>query len=65
MPKINGFSDCWGISIVHCPYCHGYEIKNKKTGIIANGERAFHLSPMVKNLTENLTILTSGKSDFS
>ncbi len=64
MPNIKGFSDCWGITVVHCPYCHGYEIRNKKTGIIANGERAFHLAPMIKNLTSDVTILTSGKVDF-
>ena len=64
MPEIKGLSDCWGISVVHCPYCHGFEIKNKKTGIIANGERAYHLAPMVKNLTDDLTILTNGKADF-
>ena len=65
MPKIKGFSDCWGISVVHCPYCHGYEIRNKKTGIIANAENAMHLAPMVKNLTDDLTILTTGKAEFS
>ncbi|WP_298895469.1 NAD(P)/FAD-dependent oxidoreductase [uncultured Psychroserpens sp.] len=65
MPAIKGFSDCWGISVVHCPYCHGYEIKNKKTGIIANGDTAFHLAPLVKNLTSNLSILTRGKAEFN
>lgn len=65
MPDINGFKECWGISIVHCPYCHGYELQNYKTGIMANGERAFHLASLVKNLTANIVILTSGKSDFS
>src|SRR5918993_1512346 len=24
MPGINGFAECWGISVLHCPYCHGY-----------------------------------------
>ncbi|MDO6516618.1 NAD(P)/FAD-dependent oxidoreductase [Zobellia uliginosa] len=65
MPEIKGFSDCWGISVVHCPYCHGYEIRNKKTGIIANGERAMHLASLVHNLTEHLTILTSEKAGFN
>lgn len=65
MPEIKGFSDCWGISVVHCPYCHGYEIRNKKTGIIANGDTAFHLAPLAKNLTEDLTILTNGKAAFN
>ncbi len=42
MPNISGFSACWGILVLHCPYCHGYEIRNEKKGIIANGETAAH-----------------------
>ena len=64
MPDITGFAECWGISVVHCPYCHGYEIRNKKTGIMANGHKAFHLASLVKNLSDSITILTSGKADF-
>ncbi|MBM1106244.1 NAD(P)/FAD-dependent oxidoreductase [Aurantibacter crassamenti] len=65
MPGIKGFSECWGISVVHCPYCHGYEIRNKKTGIIANGDKAIHLASLVNNLTKDLTILTLGKAEFN
>ena len=36
MLDVKGFSECWGISVVHCPYCHGYEIRYKTTGIFAN-----------------------------
>lgn len=64
MPAIRGFADCWGISVVHCPYCHGYELRNRKTAIMANGERAFHLASLVRNLTSDLTLLTSGRTDF-
>ena len=65
IPDIKGFSECWGISIIHCPYCHGYEHRYQNTGIIANGQRAFHLASMVHNLTDKVTLLTSGKADFS
>ena len=65
MPDIKGFTECWGISVVHCPYCHGYEIRNQKTGIITQGERAYHIASLVNNLTNNITILTSGKADFN
>ena len=65
MPNIKGFSDCWGISVIHCPYCHGYEFKGQKTGIMANGDTAFHIASLVNNLTDNITILTNGKSDFT
>jgi len=64
MPDIKGFSECWGISVIHCPYCHGYEFRNQKTGIMANGDRALHLASLVNNLTDTITILTSGKTDF-
>lgn len=63
-PDIKGFSDSWGITAIHCPYCHGYELRGQKTGIMANGDRAFHLASLVNNLTDDLSILTSGKANF-
>ena len=65
IPNIKGFYNCWGISVVHCPYCHGYEFRNHITGIIANGEKAYHLASLVNNLTSAITILTSGSAAFS
>ncbi|MEX2600181.1 MAG: NAD(P)/FAD-dependent oxidoreductase [Balneolaceae bacterium] len=65
IPDIPGFSECWGISVIHCPYCHGHEHRGERTGILANGEQAFHLASLVNNLTEKLVLLTKGKSDFS
>lgn len=65
MPNIIGFSECWGKTVIHCPYCHGYEVKNKKTGILANGDFAFHYAQLITNWTEDLTIFTNGKSTLS
>ena len=65
IPPISGFAECWGISLIHCPYCHGYEFRNNKTGIIANCDRAFHLASLVGNLTSQLYILTNGRADFT
>jgi thioredoxin reductase len=65
MPDINGFAECWGISIIHCPYCHGYEYRQQNTGILANGAKALHLASLVHNLTESITILTNGRADFN
>ena len=65
IPNIKGFSECWGISVIHCPYCHGYEVKNEKTGILANGDFAFHYAQLISNWTKDLTILTNGKSTLT
>lgn len=64
-PDIPGFAECWGVSVIHCPYCHGYEFRGKSTGILANGETAFHLASLVNNLTDKLILLTNGKPDFT
>ena len=60
LPAINGFSESWGKSIIHCPYCHGYEFKDLPTGIMANGEIAFHFGRLIRNWTNKLTIFTNG-----
>ncbi|WP_343317689.1 NAD(P)/FAD-dependent oxidoreductase [Sphingobacterium multivorum] len=65
MLNIKGYSECWGITVLHCPYCHGYEVKNQKTGILANGYGAFHLSRLINNWTKDLTIFTNGKSELT
>ncbi len=65
MPNIKGFAECWGISVIHCPYCHGYEYRHRNTAIIANGPKAFHLAAMVNNLSDKVTLLTNGKAEFT
>lgn len=65
VPDIKGFRESWGISLVHCPYCHGYEYKGKKTAIIANGDKAVHIASLVRNLTEDVTLLTRGSASFT
>lgn len=64
MLPIKGYEACWGRSILHCPYCHGYEEKQKNTAILANGDVAFHYAMLVSNLTSKLTILTNGAALF-
>ncbi|MGD1317707.1 NAD(P)/FAD-dependent oxidoreductase [Chryseobacterium sp. 2R14A] len=65
LPNIDGFHSCWGISAIHCPYCHGYEYRGKRTAILANGEAAINMTAIIKNLTEYIVILTNGPADFN
>lgn len=62
MSEIKNFGACWGISVLHCPYCHGYEVRNQKTGILANGEAGFELCKLIQHWTDDLTFFTNGIS---
>jgi thioredoxin reductase len=65
MPNIEGFSECWGISVLHCPYCHGYEVSNETTGILGNGAYGFEFSMLISNWTKDLVLYTNGKSTLT
>lgn len=65
LPGITGFTECWGISALHCPYCHGYEVRNEATGILGNGEEGYELSQLISNWTKSLTLFTNGRSALS
>lgn len=65
MPNIKGFAECWGISILHCPYCHGFEVKDQPLGIIANGDSAFEICKLILHWSKNLTLFCNGKSTLS
>jgi thioredoxin reductase len=65
MPAIPGFAECWGISVLHCPYCHGYEVRNLKTALTANGDAGFEFARLLSHWTSELTLLTNGKSTLT
>ncbi len=65
MPDLPGFAACWGNTVIHCPYCHGYEVKQEKTGILANGNEAYHYAQLLPNWTQDLTIFTNGPSQLT
>lgn len=65
MPPIKGFAACWGISMLHCPYCHGYEVRNQPLGIIANGDMAFEFAKMISHWSKDLILYTNGPAELN
>lgn len=65
MPVMPGFAECWGISVIHCPYCHGYEYRGQPTGILANGDVAAEMGVLIRNWSDKLTIFTNGPATLT
>lgn len=61
--EIKGVRECWGKSIIHCPYCHGYEFASKRT-VILNMEPsgAIAMAPLLRNLTNKLFVVGEKKA---
>lgn len=64
-PKAPGFKELWGKSVFHCPFCHGYEIKETRLGIVSNIEATFHSLPMIYSLSNDLILFSNGKATFN
>lgn len=60
LPDIPGLLGRWGKSVVHCPYCHGYEVADRRLGVLAVGEHSLHLAHLLPDWSANVTLFTNG-----
>lgn len=64
LPPVPGFAECWGKSVIHCPFCHGYEVADLPTGIWNNGPEVEHHVKMLLNWSRQLTVFTNDPATF-
>ncbi|MFL6140615.1 MAG: NAD(P)/FAD-dependent oxidoreductase [Labedaea sp.] len=58
LPDVPGLARHWGHSVVHCPYCHGWEVRDEPIGVLAVGPASVHHALLFRQLTEDLTYFT-------
>jgi thioredoxin reductase len=60
LPDIPGLAPHWGHGVVHCPYCHGWEVRDAPIGILAVGPASIHHALLFRQLTDDLVYFTHG-----
>lgn len=60
LPEIDGLAACWGVTANQCPYCHGYELADRPTGLLCNADVPLHLARLLREWTADLTLLENG-----
>ncbi|MBU3067328.1 NAD(P)/FAD-dependent oxidoreductase [Nocardia sp. NEAU-G5] len=60
LPAVPGLAQHWGHSVVHCPYCHGWEVRDEAIGILAVGPASVHHALLFRQLTDDLVYFTRG-----
>ncbi len=56
LPDVPGVRERWGRDVLHCPYCHGWEVRDLPIGVLASGPVAVHQALLFRQLTEDLTL---------
>ncbi|GIG40192.1 NAD(P)/FAD-dependent oxidoreductase [Cellulomonas phragmiteti] len=57
LPDVAGLADRWGRDALHCPYCHGWEVRDRALAVLATGPRAVHMALLVRQLSADVTLL--------
>ncbi len=60
LPAITGLRERWGRDVLHCRYCHGWEVRDKEIGVLANGPRSVHQALLFRQLSDRVTYFTNG-----
>ncbi|MBB1034926.1 NAD(P)/FAD-dependent oxidoreductase [Dietzia sp. CQ4] len=60
LPDIPGLQEFWGTSVLHCPYCHGWEVRGRRIAVLGTTAMSAHQAQLVRQWTDDLVFLTAG-----
>jgi len=59
VPAVPGIAELWGTSVIHCPFCHGWEVRDQRVGLlVANEEQAAHGAALLRRLSADVELFS-------
>ncbi|MFE7959003.1 NAD(P)/FAD-dependent oxidoreductase [Streptomyces sp. NPDC057413] len=55
LPEVPGLAERWGLDVLHCPYCHGWEVRDQAFGVLATTPLSVHQALMVTQWSKDVT----------
>jgi thioredoxin reductase len=55
LPDVAGLPERWGHDVLHCPYCHGWEVRDRAVGVLASGPMSVHQALLFRQWTADVT----------
>ncbi len=65
LPDLPGLQARWGRDVLHCPYCHGWEVRDQAIGVLATGPRAVHQALLFRQLSADIILFQHMMSSMS
>jgi thioredoxin reductase len=56
LPEVPGLREGWGRDVLHCPFCHGWEVRDRAIGVLASGPLAMHQVHLFRALSDDVTV---------
>jgi thioredoxin reductase len=64
LPDVDGLAERWGRDVVHCPYCHGWEVRDQVIGVLATSPMALHQAGLFRQLSDRVVVLRHIVGEF-
>ena len=64
LADIPGLADRWGETVLHCPYCHGWEVRDRHLGVLTTSPLGRHQAELVRQWSDKVTVFTAGLGDL-
>lgn len=58
LPQVPGLRERWGRDVIHCPYCHGWEARDRAIGVPWSGPMSVHQALLFRQLSDDVVIFT-------
>jgi thioredoxin reductase len=65
LPDIPGLPQLWGKSVIHCPYCHGWEVKDQPLAVYGRGEPVLEFVKLLRGWSRDLVVCSDGPAELS
>ncbi|WP_083942119.1 NAD(P)/FAD-dependent oxidoreductase [Sanguibacter suarezii] len=62
LPDVPGLRERWGTDVLHCPYCHGWEVRDQVIGVLASGPMAVHQALLFRQWSQHITLFLDGRA---
>ena len=60
-PDLPGIAERWGRSVFHCPFCHGWEVRGQRLGVLGRGAEGVERAVLLTAWSDDVTLFTDGE----
>ncbi len=64
LPDVEGLRERWGRDVLHCPYCHGWEVRDRRIGVLATSPLALHQVQLFRQWSDDVVLFANDALDL-
>ncbi|MGN6721390.1 MAG: FAD-dependent oxidoreductase [Marmoricola sp.] len=64
LPDMPGLGELWGSGVLHCPYCHGWEVRGQRLGVLGTSPMSTHQAELIRQWSDDVVYFTAAVGEL-